>query len=247
MTPDEFRKWGYRWVDWMADYLSHPERHSVLAKVTPGDIRKQLPAEPPEAPESPEVVFQDLDRIIVPGLTHWNHPSFLAYFPTTGSEPGIFAEMLTAAFNVNGMLWRTAPAAAELEEHVLDWLRQMIGLPESFKGMICDTASMSTFHALAAAREGIAGRNVRDDGICGPGSPVLRIYASEQAHSSVEKTAMGLGIGRHGLAKIGTDSEFRMDVDALESAIAADLLKGVRPFAVVATVGTTSTTSIDPV
>ena len=247
MTPDEFRKWGYRWVDWIADYLAHPERHSVLSKVKPGDVRKQLPARPPEAPESPELVFQDLDRIIVPGLTHWNHPSFLAYFPTTGSEPGIFAEMVTAAFNVNGMLWRTAPAATELEEHVLDWLRQMVGLPESFKGMICDTASMSTFHALAAAREGIAGLNVREDGICGPDTPLLRIYASEQAHSSVEKCAMALGIGRHGLAKIGTDAEFRMDAEALDSVIERDLRDGIRPFAVVATVGTTSTTSIDPV
>ena len=250
MTPEEFKKWGYRYVDWIADYLSHPERHAVLSKVKPGDIRKQLSKAPPEDPESFDSILQDLDRIIVPGLTHWNHPSFLAYFPTTGSEPGILGEMVTAALNVNGMLWRTAPAATELEEHVLNWLRQMIGLSDSFNGMICDTASMSTFHALAAAREGVAGisgHSVRDDGICGPGSPVLRIYASEQAHSSVEKSAMALGIGRRGLAKIGTDSEFRMDVQALESAIATDLLEGVRPFAVVATVGTTSTTSIDPV
>ena len=250
MTPEEFKKWGYRYVDWIADYLSHPERHAVLSRVNPGDIRKQLTQAPPEVPESFDSILQDLDQIIVPGLTHWNHPSFLAYFPTTGSEPGILGEMVTAALNVNGMLWRTAPAATELEEHVLNWLRQMIGLSDSFNGMICDTASMSTFHALAAAREGVAGisgHSVRDDGICGPGSPVLRIYASEQAHSSVEKSAMALGIGRRGLAKIGTDSEFRMDVQALESAIATDLLEGVRPFAVVATVGTTSTTSIDPV
>jgi aromatic-L-amino-acid decarboxylase len=250
MTPDEFKQWGHRFVDWMADYLSQPDRHAVLSRVKPGDIRKQLPAAPPEHPESFELVFQDLDRIIVPGLTHWNHPSFLAYFPNTGSEPGIFGEMLTAAFNVNGMLWRTSPAATELEEHVLDWLRQMMGLPDSFMGMICDTASMATFHALAAARERVGantGRSVRDDGICGPGTPVLRIYASEQAHSSVEKSAMALGIGRRGLVKVGTDPEYRMDVAALESAIQRDRREGVRPFAVVATVGTTSTTSVDPV
>jgi aromatic-L-amino-acid decarboxylase len=249
MTSDEFKQWGYRFVDWAAEYLSHPERHSVLSQVKPGDIRKQLPSSAPELSESFELVLRDLDRIIVPGLTHWNHPSFLAYFPTTGSEPGIFGEMLTAALNVNGMLWRTSPAATELEDHVLDWLRQMMGLPESFKGMICDTASMSTFHALAAAREGTSdsGRSVRDDGICGPGTPMLRVYASEQAHSSVEKSAMALGIGRRGLAKIGTDSEFRMDVRALDSAIERDKHEGVRPFAVVATVGTTSTTSVDPV
>ena len=250
MKPDEFKQWGYRFVDWVADYLARPERVAVLSQVKPGDIRKQLPKRPPEGPEPFDLVIRDLERIIVPGLTHWNHPSFFAYFPNTGSEPGIFGEMLTAAFNVNGMLWRTSPAATELEEHVLDWLRQMLGLPDSFKGMICDTASMSTFHALAAAREGFegaAGRNVRDEGICGPGTAVLRIYASEQAHSSVEKSAMALGIGRRGLTKIGTDSEFRMDVRALQAAIEKDLREGVRPFAVVATVGTTSTTSVDPV
>ncbi|HET9217741.1 MAG TPA: pyridoxal-dependent decarboxylase [Terriglobia bacterium] len=250
MTPDEFKQWGHRFVDWVSEYLAHPERHAVLSQVRPGDVRKQLPSSPPEQPESFDAVIRDLNRIVVPGLTHWNHPSFLAYFPNTGSEPGIFGEMVTAAFNVNGMLWRTSPAATELEEHVLDWLRQMMGLPESFKGMICDTASMSTFHALAAAREGydgMSGRSVRDDGICGPGTPILRIYASEQAHSSIEKSAMALGIGRRGLAKIGTDSEFRMDVDALQAAIDRDLREGVRPFAVVATVGTTSTTSVDPV
>ena len=250
MKPDEFKQWGYRFVDWVADYLARPERVAVLSQVKPGDIRKQLPPRPPEGPEPFDLVIRDLERIIVPGLTHWNHPSFFAYFPNTGSEPGIFGEMLTAAFNVNGMLWRTSPAATELEEHVLDWLRQMLGLPDSFKGMICDTASMSTFHALAAAREGFEGapgRSVRDEGICGPGTAVLRIYASEQAHSSVEKSAMALGIGRRGLAKIGTDSEFRMDVRALQAAIERDLREGVRPFAVVATVGTTSTTSVDPV
>src|SRR5688572_14707382 len=250
MKPDEFKQWGYRFVDWVADYLARPERVAVLSQVKPGDIRKQLPPRPPEGPEPFDLVIRDLERIIVPGLTHWNHPSFFAYFPNTGSEPGIFGEMLTAAFNVNGMLWRTSPAATELEEHVLDWLRQMLGLPDSFKGMICDTASRSTFHALAAAREGFEGapgRSVRDEGICGPGTAVLRIYASEQAHSSVEKSAMALGIGRRGLAKIGTDSEFRMDVRALQAAIERDLREGVRPFAVVATVGTTSTTSVDPV
>jgi aromatic-L-amino-acid/L-tryptophan decarboxylase len=247
MKPDEFKHWGYRFVDWIADYLSHPEHHAVLSNVKPGDILKQLPPHPPETPESLDAVLRDLDRVIVPGLTHWNHPSFFAYFPNTGSEPGILGEMVTAAFNVNGMLWRTSPAATELEERVMDWLREMLGLPAAFKGIIFDTASISTFHALAAARESITGRSVRDDGICGPGAPVLRMYASEEAHSSIEKSAMALGIGRRGLVKISTDSEFRMDARALESAIERDLREGMRPFAVVATVGTTSTTSIDPV
>jgi len=247
MTSEEFKQWGYRFVDWAADYIAHPEKYPVLSRVSPGDIRKQLPAEPPAQPESYEQMLQDLDRIIVPGLTHWNHPSFFAYFPNTGSEPGIFGEMLTAALNVNGMVWRTSPAATELEEHVLDWLRGMIGLPAAFKGMIFDTASLSTFHALAAARETITERSVREDGLSGPDAPRLRLYASEQAHSSIEKSVMALGIGRRGLVKIGTDAEFRMDAKALEFAIDKDLREGFRPFAVVATVGTTSTTSIDPV
>jgi aromatic-L-amino-acid decarboxylase len=247
MKPDEFKEWGYRFVDWIADYLSHPERHAVLSNVKPGDILRAIPAHPPDRPESLDAMLQDLDRIIVPGLTHWNHPSFFAYFPITGSEPGILGEMVTAALNVNGMLWRTSPAATELEERVMDWLREMLGLPADFKGMILDTASLSTFHALAAARENVNERRIRDEGISGPGAPVLRMYASEEAHSSIEKSAMALGIGRRGLVKIGTDSAFRMDVHALKDAIEKDRHEGLRPFAVVATVGTTSTTSVDPV
>ena len=247
MTSEEFKQWGYRFVDWAAEYIEHPEKHAVLSQVRPGDIRKQLPAEPPAQPESFDEILSDLDRIIVPGLTHWNHPSFFAYFPNTGSEPGILGEMLTAALNVNGMLWRTSPAATELEEHVLGWLRDMIGLPAGFRGIIFDTASLSTFHALAAARETVSERSIREDGLSGPDAPSLRMYASEQAHSSVEKSAMALGIGRRGLVKIETDTEFRMDPNALDVAIATDIREGLRPFAVVATVGTTSTTSIDPV
>ena len=247
MTPEEFKTWGYRFVDWVADYLNNPDRLSVLASVEPGDVRKQLPSAPPEQPESMEAVLRDLDAVIVPGLTHWNHPAFFAYFPNTGSGPGILGEMVSAALNSNGMLWRTSPAATELEEHVLDWLRQMLGLPASFMGIVHDTASTSTFHALAAARETITERDVRENGICGPDSPRLRMYASEQAHSSVEKSAMALGIGRQGLAKIGTDPFFRMDVAALDAAIEPDIQHGWRPFCVVATVGTTSTTSVDPV
>jgi aromatic-L-amino-acid decarboxylase len=249
MTQQDFKTWGYRFVDWVAAYLAEAQsgKLPVLSPLRPGDVRRQLPVEPPALPETFDRVLDDLDRIIKPGLTHWNSPSFFAYFPNTGSEPGIFGEMVTAALNVNGMLWRTSPAATELEEHVLDWLRQMLGLPPDFKGMILDTASMSTFHALAAAREAIAVRNVREEGICGPGAPRLRMYASEQAHSSIEKSAMALGIGRTGLVKVGTDPEFRMDAAALETAIRKDLKEGFLPFSVVATVGTTSTTSIDPV
>jgi aromatic-L-amino-acid/L-tryptophan decarboxylase len=247
MKPEEFKHWGYKFVDWVADYLAHPENLSVVSQVKPGSIRKELPPQPPKTGESFEAVLRDLDRIIVPGLTHWNNPSFFAYFPNSGSEPGIFGEMLTAAFNVNGMLWKTSPAATELEAHVLDWLRQMLGLPESFMGIVYDTASVSTFHALVAARHAVTGINVRDEGISGPDSPRLRMYASDQAHSSVEKDAIAIGIGRRGLVKIGVDDKFQMSVLALESAIERDLKEGFRPFCVVATIGTTSTTSVDPV
>lgn len=247
MTPDEFKQWGHQFIDWLGEYLAHPERLNVMSQINPGDIRMQLPVAPPSAPESMSDVLKDLENIIVPGLTHWNHPDFYAYFPNTGSGPGILGELVCAAFNVNGMVWRTAPAATELEEHVLGWLRELIGLPKSFKGLVHDTASISTFHALAAAREAVTERSVRDEGLGGPDAPRLRIYASEQAHSSVEKGAMAIGIGRRGMVKIPTDPEFRMVPAALEAAIQKDLNEGWRPFCVVATVGTTSTTSIDPV
>jgi len=247
MNGDEFRKWGYEFVDWVAGYLDQAERLPVLSQVQPGDIRKQLPASPPISGESMDAVLRDLKEVIIPGITHWNHPAFFAYFPISGSGPGILGELVSAALNVNGMLWRTSPAATELEDHVLDWLRQMLGLPESFKGFVHDTASTSTFHALVAAREAITERSVRDDGIAGPDAPRLRLYTSEQANSSVEKSAMALGIGRRGVVKIPTDVEFRMDPVALAHAIAQDIRDGYRPFCVVATVGTTSTTSIDPV
>jgi aromatic-L-amino-acid decarboxylase len=247
MNADEFRKCGYQFVDWVADYLTQVESLPVLSQVQPGDIRKRLPASPPITGESMDAVLRDLNDVILPGITHWNHPSFFGYFPITGSGPGILGELVSAALNVNGMLWRTSPAATELEEHVLDWLRQMLDLPKPFKGFVHDTASTSTFHAVAAAREAITERSVRDDGIAGPDAPRLRMYTSEHANSSVEKSAMALGIGRRGVIKIETDSEFRMDPAALSRSIARDLEEGYRPFCVVATVGTTSTTSVDPV
>jgi len=236
MSPEEFRKWGYKFVDWIADYLAHPERYPVLSQVEPGSIRRQLPPNPPEKPEPMADMLRDVEQIIVPGITHWNHPAFFAYFAVTGSGPGILGELLSAAFNVNGMLWRTSPAFTELEEHVLDWLRQMLGLPDDFKGIVYDTASTSTFHAFAAARE-----------FAGEGASQLRAYTSNQAHSSVEKAAMAIGLGRSGIVKIGVDEEFRMDPVALEAAIKKDRDEGRRPFCVSATIGTTSTTSIDPV
>ncbi|RPJ57597.1 MAG: aminotransferase class V-fold PLP-dependent enzyme [Acidobacteria bacterium] len=243
-----FREWGYHIVDWIADYLEHPEKYPVLAQVEPGAIRSQLPPFPPDNPEPMAAIIDDVHKLVVPGLTHWNHPAFMAYFGTTGSAPGILGELFSAAFNVNAMLWKTSPAATELEEVVLDWLRQMIGLPAGFSGIIYDTASVSTMHAIAAAREAVPGLNSRELGLSGrPDAARLRLYMSEQAHSSVEKGAITLGIGQAGVRKIPVDSEFRMESAALEQAIQEDLKVGWTPFCVVATVGTTSTTSIDPV
>lgn len=248
MDPESFRRAAHRAVDWIADYLAHPERYPVLPAVQPGDVRRQLSPAPPEQPEPMASILDDFERVIVPATTHWNHPGFFAYFAITGSGPGIIGELLAAALNANAMLWRTAPAATELEDLTLDWLRQLLGLPADFEGTINDTASSSTLYALTAAREAVAGLEARRRGLAGRSDvPRLRLYISTETHSSVEKAAIVLGVGQDGVAKIPTDAEFRMDVRVLEETIARDLAAGWRPFAVVATVGTTSTTSIDPV
>jgi aromatic-L-amino-acid decarboxylase len=247
MSPECFREHGYRLVDWLADYFSSPEEYPVLSRSAPGDVRRALPSGAPEVGEDMATIFKDFEDIILPGITHWNHPSFFAYFAITGSAPGVLAEMLSAGLNVNAMLWRTSPAATELEETVLQWLRALIGLPETFEGVIYDTASISSLVAIAAAREAI-GLDIRRTGLAGRTDlPRLRLYCSEQAHSSIEKDAITLGIGQEGVRKISTDAEFRMDVGELHDAIEEDLAEGWRPFCVVATVGTTSTTSVDPV
>jgi len=247
MDAASFRRHGHEVVDWIADYLEGLGDRPVLSQVRPGDVRAALPASPPAAPEPFTDAMADLDRVLLPGVTHWNHPAFHAYFAITGSGPGILGEALTAALNVNGMLWRTSPSATELEELVLDWLRQLLGLPAVFVGVICDTASMSTLLGLAAAREQ-ADLDVRQRGLAGrPDVPLLRVYTSEHAHSSVEKAAITLGLGRDGVRTIPVDAAFRMDLGALEEAIREDVRLGYRPIAIVPTVGSTSTTSIDPV
>jgi aromatic-L-amino-acid decarboxylase len=247
MDIESFRSDGHRLIDWIAEYLAHPERYPVLPQVEPGQVWRALPKEPPEKPEPFEAVLQDLEKIIVPGLTHWNHPGFFAYFAITGSEAGILGELLSATFNVNAMLWRTAPAATELEELVLGWLRQLVGLPPEFMGIINDTASVSSLCAIAAAREAL-GLRIREEGLAGrPDLPRIRLYTSEQAHSSIEKAAIVLGLGQAGVKKIAVDEEFRLRSQDLEPAIKEDLEAGWKPFCVVATVGTTSTTSVDPV
>jgi aromatic-L-amino-acid decarboxylase len=246
MDAATFRRHGHELVDWIAAYLEHPERYPVLSRVAPGAIAAALPAQAPEEGEPFEAIMADFERVLVPGLTHWNHPGFFAYFNSTASGPGILAELLTAAVNQQAMLWRTSPSATELERVALSWLRQLIGLPDGFDGVIYDTASISTLHALAAAREA-AIPGVKARGLAGSDVSRVCLYCSTQAHSSVEKAAIALGFGQTALRRIPIDGEFRMIPDALESRIRDDRANGLLPLAVVATVGTTSTTSVDPV
>src|SRR4026207_1509874 len=230
MPKEDFRRLGHELIDWIADYFDNIEQLPVLAAIEPGDLKAQLPASAPVQGESMEAIIADVDRLIVPALTHWSHPSFFASFATSTSAPGIFGELLSAAFDNKARLWRTSPASTELEEVVLDWLRQMMGLDPGMTGIIYDTASVSSMHAIAAAREGVEKR-IREEGMSGrPDLPLLRVYVSEQAHSSIEKAVITLGLGQRGLRKIPTDSEFRMDVGALAAAIEEDKANGVVPF-----------------
>ena len=248
MDTESFRHYGHQVVNWIADYLADVGTYPVLSQNAPGAIRRTLPAHPPVHPESMEAILADVDRILIPGVTHWNSPGFMAYFSITGSGPGILGEMLCSALNVNAMLWRTSPAATELEQVTLDWLRQMLGLPRPMFGVINDTASSGVLYALAAAREAIPDLHIRQKGMSGRAEvPRLCFYTSQDAHSSVDKAGIVLGIGQDGLRKVGTDSAFRMDVLELEHTIQEDIAQGWQPFAVVATVGTTSTSSIDPI
>jgi len=238
VDADAFRRHGHELVDWIADYLAQVERYPVLAQVTPGEIASALPARAPEEPEPFAAIMADFERVLVPGLTHWNHPSFFAYFAITGSAPGILADFLSAALNQQAMLWRTSPAATELEAVTLGWLRQLLGLPDSFEGVIYDTASIATLHALIAARE-VAVREVRAKGLAGRGLPPLRVYCSQEAHSSVDKAVIAIGLGHESLRRIDVDAAFRMRAGRLAAAIDEDRRAGARPLAVVDTVGTT--------
>jgi aromatic-L-amino-acid/L-tryptophan decarboxylase len=246
MDPEAFRSAAHRLADWVADYAAGIEQYPVLSRVAPGDIRRALPASAPEHGEPFEAILADFERIVVPGITHWNHPGFFAYFAISGSGPGVLAEFLAAALNVQAMLWRTSPAATELEEVSLAWLRRLLGLPESFEGVIYDTASVSSLHALAAARQA-AVPGIRAHGLSAPGTPRLRVYCSEQAHSSIDKAVILLGLGQDALRRVAVDDAYRMIPSTLQEAIEEDRRNGWLPTAVVATVGTTSTTSVDPV
>ena len=247
MEPAAFRAAAHVVADLMADYLEGVERYPVLPRVEPGSLRPSFPGAPPEEPEPIEAILADYRTLIEPNATHWQHPGFLAYFATTASGPGILGEMLTAVLGQNPMLWRTSPIGTELEEVVVDWLRQALGLPTRFDGLLTDTASTSSLIALAAAREA-AGTDAAASGLAGRDDlGTLRVYASTEAHSSIDKACMTLGLGRSGLRRIPTDDRYQLRVDALEAAISEDLGAGIRPIAVVATIGTTSSTSADPV
>ncbi len=249
ISADEFRAAAHHLVDWMADYLGGGvEKYPVLSQVEPGALRAALPSAPPVEGEPLQRLLDDAEQLVMPGVTHWNHPGFMAYFGVTGSAPGILGEMLATTLNVNGMLWRTSPAATELEEHALDWLRQLIGLGDGWFGIINDTASISSLLAIAAAREARPELQVRERGLAGRADmPVMRVYTSVQSHSSIDKAAITLGLGHENVVHVPVDDAFRMRTDALESLIAEDRARGYLPLAAVATVGTTSTTSVDPV
>lgn len=244
MPTDEFREVGKKLIDWSADYLDNLESFDVLPKINPGDVKSKLPKAPPLQSESFEAIINDLDNIILPGITHWQHPKFMAYFASTASGPGILADLISSSFNVNGMIWRTSPALTELEQTVIIWYQQMLGIPENFKGIVYDTASVSSLHAIASAREYVQ-VGIREKGMSG--APKLRLYCSEHAHNSIDKACLTLGIGLDGIKKISSDENFAMKPKELENAIIEDKKNGILPVCVVATIGTTSSTAVDPV
>ncbi|KAF0151364.1 MAG: Glutamate decarboxylase-like protein [Ignavibacteria bacterium] len=244
MPLGEFREVGKKLVDWSADYLDNLETFDVLPKIKPGDVKSKLPQNAPQKSESFEEIINDLDKIILPGITHWQHPNFMAYFASTASGPGILADLISSALNVNGMIWRTSPALTELEQTVLVWYQKMLGIPNSFKGIVYDTASVSTLHAIASAREYLQA-GIREKGMSG--APKLRLYCSEHAHNSIDKSCLTLGLGLDGIKKILSDENFSMIPEELENAIKDDRANGILPVCVVATIGTTSSTAVDPV
>ncbi|HKF71918.1 MAG TPA: pyridoxal-dependent decarboxylase [Stellaceae bacterium] len=246
MTPDEFRKYGHRLIDWIADYQASVRERAVMAQVKPGDIKKQLPASPPEHPEAMEAVLADLDRIVVPGLSLWQHPRFFGYFPGNALPAGVLADFVSTGLGVLGLAWQSSPAVTEVEEVMADWVRQMVGLSDKWSGVIQDTASTSTLVALICARERTTDYALSRGGLQGEEQP-LAIYVSAHSHSSVDKGALLAGFGRANLRLVPFDAEYGMRAHALEDLVRQDLAAGVRPCAIVATVGTTATTAFDPV
>jgi aromatic-L-amino-acid decarboxylase len=244
MTPDEFRKHAHELVEWMAHYMESVEKYPVKAQVKPREIFNRIPNHPPADPESFSNLMRDFEEIIMPGITHWQSPNFFAYFPANTSPPSILAEMLISTLAAQCMIWETSPAGTELEEKMMIWLREMIGLPAEFEGVIQDTASTATLAAIITAREKTTGFSVNNEGTASAGT--LRVYCSEQTHSSVEKAVKIAGIGRKNLVKIQVRENFSMDPEKLREAVAADIKKNLKPCCIIATIGTTGTTAIDP-
>src|SRR5215469_18576531 len=238
---EDFRRAGHEAVDWIAQYLNSVAEMPVLAQTKPGELFDALPASAPEQSEPFDAILRDFDRLVMPAVTQWNHPRFFAYFACTGSTPAILGEMLAAALNTNGLHWKTSPAVAELEQRALDWLRQWIGLSDEWFGIVYDTASTSSMHAIVCAREMVA-PEARREGSRGD----LVLYTSEQSHMSIEKGAIAVGLGQDNVRKVPVDSDFSMRPEALAAMIDEDKAAGKRPICVVATIGTTSSTSIDP-
>ncbi|MEP7177245.1 MAG: pyridoxal-dependent decarboxylase, partial [Gemmatimonadales bacterium] len=245
MHPDEFRRHAHALADWMADYLRDVGSLPITPAVAPGDLRRQVPDAPPADGEPFEALFDDFRRLIVPGMTHWNHPGWFAYFPCNNSPPSILGEMLTATIGAQGMSWATSPAATELEQVVMDWLRQMLDLPAEYVGVIHDTASTATLVALLTARERATGGKAGAEGLAAVGTP-LAVYASHEAHSSIDKAVKLAGYGLDMLRHVDTDERYALRPDALARMLEADRAAGIRPACVVATVGTTSSTAVDP-
>ncbi len=247
MPKEDFRRYGYEIVDWIADYYERMENLPVLSQNGPNELKNALPKSAPEKGEDFGDVLKDIDKLILPAVTHWNHPNFHGLFSTSTSSVGIFGDMLSSAFDMKAMLWRTAPASTELEPVVLDWLRQMMNLPETFSGIIYDTASISTLHAIAMARERL-NLGIRENGMSGRTDlPLLRVYCSEQTHSSIDKAVILLGLGQKSLVKIPTNERFEMDTEKLREVIADDKSRGYLPLCVIPTIGTTSSSSVDDV
>jgi aromatic-L-amino-acid decarboxylase len=242
MKNEDFRRSGHRFVDWIADYFENIEKYPVLSRVEPGDVKKLIPAVPPSRGEDMEGVFADFEKIILPGITHWQHPGWFAYFPANNSPASVLGELLTAGLGAQCMLWQTSPAAAELEEVVVDWLRQMIGLPDGFSGVIQDTASTATLCALLSAREKATGFETNETGFQAP----LTVYASEEVHSSADKGVRIAGYGKRNFRRIPTDDRFAMVPEKLEEALIRDKEAGLVPALVMGTAGTTSSGAVDP-
>jgi len=245
MTPDEFRRYGHQVVDWVADYRKRCATLPVMSRVSPGDVRAALPATPPSGPEGFDAILGDLDRVILPGLSHWQHPRFFGYFPSNGELSSVLGDYLSTGLGVLGLSWQSSPALTEVEEVVTDWARQMVGLSDTWRGVISDTASSCTLVALICARERASGFSLAGGGLQGQNAPLV-VYVSSHSHSSVEKAALLAGFGRDNLRVVAAGPDRAMDAEALAQAVRDDLAAGRRPCAVVATSGTTTTTAFDP-